>query len=309
MLKRRKTDVIKGNILIVEDDPLQVTLVRKSLNKISNFNIVKANTAEKGLTHCKEQCFDLIILDLDLPGINGIEFLSEIQSITPYVSIVIRSGEIIDTKTEIKLREMGIDDIIDKMKSLKLLQVMVERAFSRRLISYYDPMTNTLVKMCFNPSLGLELNKLNKNPSYEIAVVNIDYNDFKNINDTKGHDIGDQVLIKSTKIIKRSLRNTDLIFRMGGDEFNIIMPETSAKDATNIMKRICKKLRESKTIQKLIDKNLTISIGIAEGYPEDSTDSLFKRSDIAVFSSKKEREKGNDCIVVRDNKKGEYIKK
>jgi diguanylate cyclase (GGDEF)-like protein len=122
----------------------------------------------------------------------------------------------------------------------------------------------------------------------------MDLDHFKNINDSYGHFIGDQVLIHFTHTIQALLRKSDLIGRVGGEEFAIFLPDTATDDASLLANKIRKAISNS-TIQ-IDDKTVsyTVSIGVESSRPEDtSIDELFKRADLKLYEAK---DKGRDRV-------------
>jgi len=113
----------------------------------------------------------------------------------------------------------------------------------------------------------------------------IDIDDFKNVNDTYGHQDGDAVLRKLVKIIKKSLRKSDLVARYGGEEFAIIMPETSIKKAFTVAERIRK---NAANMLKCKELNITISIGIGTLSEKiNSVYDLIRIADAALYRAKR----------------------
>jgi len=149
-----------------------------------------------------------------------------------------------------------------------------------------DPLTKVLSRRSleFILSSQFHIAKISKRP-LSIAMVDID--DFKKINDIYGHQIGDCVLRKIAGFIQENLRKSDFIFRYGGEEFLIIFPFTTKKDASFVMERIVKKLSKEKVRCGDFEGKITISAGIAS--VEDATDiyTLVSKADKALYRAKK----------------------
>lgn len=127
----------------------------------------------------------------------------------------------------------------------------------------------------------------------DLTLVMVDIDHFKHINDTLGHEFGDQALIKVTQYLKRGLRGSDILFRHGGDELAVLMPETSAYDAHLILQRVNQALHD----RRIKGQQLTISAGIA-ALPADAGDAtrLVKVADKRLYDAKHH---GRDCIMPR----------
>lgn len=131
---------------------------------------------------------------------------------------------------------------------------------------------------------------------HSISLLMMDIDDFKNINDTYGHQVGDQILREIANVISQTCRKIDLPSRYGGEEFSVILPETPKENAVIIAERLRKKIEsiqvDAKDNQKV---STTISIGIAS-YPSDSSDlkGLIEKADEALYFAKKQ---GKDCTA------------
>lgn len=116
------------------------------------------------------------------------------------------------------------------------------------------------------------------------SILMYDIDRFKKINDLYGHQVGDDVLVQMSALIKSQLRESDFIFRIGGEEFVILLPETFLQSANVIAKKIKDSVeQELKTIQ---NKVITISIGVTQVEEHDSADSIFKRVDEYLYAAK-----------------------
>jgi diguanylate cyclase (GGDEF)-like protein len=123
-----------------------------------------------------------------------------------------------------------------------------------------------------------------------LSILLFDIDHFKKVNDEHGHDVGDQVLIEYTKLVKSMLRDTDELCRIGGEEFVIITPHTSQIDAYKLAEKIRKEIEEHHKVLPI-----TVSIGIAQYKDCESKDELFKRADNALYEAK---ESGRNRVVL-----------
>ncbi len=159
--------------------------------------------------------------------------------------------------------------------------------------AYHDSLTKLYNRQKFNEILTFELNRsIRYGHSFTLAMFDIDF--FKNINDTYGHDIGDEVLINLSNTVKHMLRETDVIARWGGEEFMILFPETLLEDG----KRIIEKVRETVAQQQLsssISDKITCSFGVTQYKEKDTFNTLLKRVDIALYQAKND---GRNKVVV-----------
>jgi len=149
----------------------------------------------------------------------------------------------------------------------------------------HDSLTKLYNRQKLNEELSKEILRENRY-QHNLSILMFDIDNFKNINDTYGHDVGDVVLIDLSNILKNSIRATDYAARWGGEEFMVLLPETSIDETT----RIADQLREKiETYQpENINLPITISIGIAEFIPNENTkDDFIKNVDIALYQAKR----------------------
>ncbi len=153
-------------------------------------------------------------------------------------------------------------------------------------MSIYDSLTQAYNRRYLIERLNEEFERAKKFV-FNLSFLMIDIDFFKNINDTYGHIVGDVVLRKIASIIKECIREIDFVGRFGGEEFSVILPETSKKDAIVVGKRIVKKISSAKI--KAFDEVIktTVSVGVAS-YPENSSylDMIMEIADRALYKSK-----------------------
>lgn len=148
--------------------------------------------------------------------------------------------------------------------------------------SYIDDLTKAFNRKSFNENISQSLNlfKRYKTP-FCIAMYDID--DFKSINDTYGHNIGDKVLFKITKTVQSHIRVTDKLFRVGGEEFIIIFSSSTLADTLISMEKIKSIIANMREIE---NKEITISIGLTEFKNNDTVNTIYKRVDELLYNSK-----------------------
>ena len=157
-------------------------------------------------------------------------------------------------------------------------------------LSHTDELTGLFNRKAYNERMVEEIAKL-KRYQTPFSLIMFDIDDFKAVNDEHGHDVGDQVLIAISKMLKRTTRENDSVFRIGGEEFVVILPNTSIADAVNV----AEKLRES--VEKLqMDgvPKVTISLGVTGAHMEDCERTLFKRVDDLLYQAKTS---GKNCVM------------
>ena len=147
--------------------------------------------------------------------------------------------------------------------------------------AYYDELTNIYNRKAYNEKIQEKLDLFNRYKTY-FCIAMYDIDDFKFINDTYGHDIGDKVLKELSSEIKTIIRKTDLLFRVGGEEFVIIFPETPIDEAY----KIAEKIRIDISNMNIIKTKVTISIGISQSKIGDTSNSIYAKIDKLMYKSK-----------------------
>jgi diguanylate cyclase (GGDEF)-like protein len=176
-------------------------------------------------------------------------------------------------------------------KKISNLQKQNEELYLQAII---DELTGLYNRRYFLDRLKEEFTRYQRYKG-DLCLSLLDVDDFKAINDTYGHDIGDMVLADTARTLIRSLREIDVIARIGGDEFALLMPETSLNSAKKLMNRARGKLRKNEMIKKY---NITFSVGLQQLHQGNaSIHALFKSADNALYKAKS---LGKDMIIADD---------
>ena len=288
------------SILIVEDNKIDAKLIQRYLQG-EPYQIKLASDGEEAISRSQQERIDVILLDLLLPGKNGFEvcrILKEMEH-TQNIQIVAITG-LDDLDSKLKGIELGVDDYLTKpvnmhvlrtrIKSLVKKKALLDRLFDKYEMAVHSAITDKLTglynRRYFDYFIDLELKRSLRENS-PLALLMVDVDNFKYINDTLGHLVGDKILTKLGDIIKANIRETDLAARYGGEEFSIVMSNTGIEEAAEIAERMRKSVEASKFgIEKLI---ITVSIGIAL-HPLDanSLKELLDKADSALYRAKRE---------------------
>ncbi len=148
-----------------------------------------------------------------------------------------------------------------------------------------DPLTGLPNRRFFNRSLEHAL-LLKKRNNTNLSVLFLDLDNFKKINDTKGHDVGDKVLKRIAKILNITIRATDFTSRWGGEEFIVLMLDSDIDGAISSAAKLCKAIEQDKSLVSLVDHKVTASLGVTEVKNDDNIDAILKRVDNALYKAK-----------------------
>jgi diguanylate cyclase (GGDEF)-like protein len=147
----------------------------------------------------------------------------------------------------------------------------------------HDNLTKLFNRQKFNDDLKHEILRVQRY-GHTLSLFMFDIDDFKSVNDTYGHDVGDYVLIKISEIILDTIRKTDITARWGGEEFMVLLPETNIGGCMKIAQNVRKNVEEFHF--EGIDRSITISIGAIEYNEQSDRDTLIKNVDIALYEAK-----------------------
>ena len=294
------------------------------LSLLENFfdDIVVAVDGEDAIEKFKNGHFDLIISDIRMPKMNGIEFSKKVRKINMEIPIIIATAHK-ESGYIIECIEVGVNAYLLKPINFKHLQKVIkqtcEKIYYKRKNDEYekgleelvkirtkelenskyqfkemanrDPLTNLYNRRYFN-DVSEVLFSISKREEKPFALLMIDIDRFKNINDEYGHISGDQVLESIAKIFFSHIRSSDIAIRFGGEEFLILLPNTDNDGACALAEKIRIAIQNNEVVidahQKEIIK-ITVSIGIAscECHEDINIDDLLKRADKALYDAKR----------------------
>lgn len=178
-----------------------------------------------------------------------------------------------------------------------VIDITIRKNLERELLysSQYDFLTETFNRRHFVDVLASEVLR-SKRYRHGLSLIMIDADNFKNVNDRYGHVVGDSVLKWLCSLVQTALRQTDLLGRIGGEEFAVMLPETGAEGATMLAERIRYSVESSVFTAKSISLNMTLSLGVSSLIDADDSESIFKRSDDALIEAKTN---GKNRVVFR----------
>ncbi len=300
-----------NKILVVEDDIAVSKLVSEFLIK-SGFQTKTAKSAEEAEEILNNEEINTVIADIKLPGIDGIKFTNKIRK-KCNVDVIVMTAYRSEYSYEDAIKN-GASDLIFKPVKFNELILRINRVLRERsLLNERDKMIKELQRLTIEDSLtGLynsrhffaQLDKEIKRSDrylHPISLMFIDIDNFKAINDAYGHMIGDKILSLIAKRIKACLRSHDTAYRFAGDEFTIILPETTSSDAKFVADRILTKFaHESLVIDEKEISEITLSIGIAEYQMNEGNRQFVHRADVTMYEAK--RREGNYVVISPDVK-------
>ncbi|MEJ2621094.1 MAG: GGDEF domain-containing protein [Candidatus Thiodiazotropha sp.] len=189
-------------------------------------------------------------------------------------------------KDEIAQVENFLAALLYPLRNAQLYQAAIESAF-------LDSLTGVKNRTAFDSNFCREI-ELNRRKNIELSVIVMDIDFFKRINDQYGHAVGDLVLRQVAKTAEASIRSSDALYRYGGEEFVVVLNGTDQSGAKLLAERIRKNI-EALRIDALKDLQVTLSLGVSMMNDGDTTESLFKRADEALYTAKNQ---GRNQVVM-----------
>jgi diguanylate cyclase (GGDEF)-like protein len=282
-------------VLLIEDNIADTILTKRMLEKQggARFRVACAGSLTKGI-NIAEKGVDVVLLDLNLPDSAGEETFLKLELMMPDIPVVVLS-DFGDESTSVGIVQKGAQDYLIKGKVdaavlVRTLLFAIERkkaAESIKKLAFYDALTGLPNRILFTDRFNLAMAENRRNPG-KIALVMLDMDHFKEINDNLGHDAGDSLLKDASQRILNILRETDTACRLGGDEFALMITGAPDKDRVQeIAGRILDALRSPFDLHG-IKQSVTASLGISL-YPDDGEllKTLIERADIAMYEAKK----------------------
>lgn len=293
-------------ILIVDDKPE----IRDSMceyMRMAGFAAESAGSAEAALTLIREAPFDVMVADIAMPGLGGLE-LTRLVKKDSGTDVIVMTGYTQNYSYEDAINIGASDFVIKPVRYEELLlrvrRVLRERGLTEernrmleklQRLAITDGLTTLFNSRHFYSQLELEADRSIRY-KHPLALLLIDIDRFKEFNDSYGHLEGDRVLVRFSQILKSCLRANDSAYRYGGEEFTVILPETAAEEARTVAQRIRAALEAERFLPTPgCPVSRTISIGVTEYSPMEDMTAFIRRADEAMYVSK---QNGRNCVSV-----------
>lgn len=302
------------DVLLVDDDPITLTRLSKQLGALGH-RIATCRDGESALKHVLEHKPQLVITDWHMKPMDGLALCKALRPSafgkTLYL-IMLTATE--DEDALVKAFDAGIDDYVVKPPSVRVLNARIragqriialqqDLARERREIERFSAelaVANRRLELMANtdlltglPNRRYALDRLEQEWSTArrvnrpLSVLMLDLDRFKAINDTFGHDVGDQVLAHAAKVMRDAVRASDVVCRMGGEEFLVIAPNTDSAAALSLGERIRAAIEHHQPEALALSFPLTTSVGVASsGDATTDCNTLIKQADQALFQAK-----------------------
>lgn len=283
--------------LVIDDAPSEA-LVRELID--AGAKVLSAATASEGLGHLVDGPIDLAIVKVELPGESGLVVLAHLRSEGGQTPVLLLSSSD-DSAARAAAFRQGCDDFL----LLPVLPYEVVARAARRMalhrallrakteaarlheLAVTDGLTQVANHRHFQERLREEFRRAQRYDD-PLALILVDLDHFKNVNDSFGHQVGDEVLKATAACVKAAVRETDFVARYGGEEFAVLLPKTHLAGALTVAERIVAELAHIKAGPAGL--KVTASFGVS-GFPGRSVntfDQLVRTSDDALYRAKRE---------------------
>jgi diguanylate cyclase (GGDEF)-like protein len=287
-------------VLVADDDPVWLTLLERLLADDGFEPVTVVDGAAAWQIMSSPDAPSMAILDWLMPGMNGIELIRRLRAIpseTPPYLIMLTARD--DLEDIVQGLEAGADDYLAKpfhkaelLARLKagrrLVEVQQQLLESRRQLAWradHDPLTGVLNRRAILEQIAAELER-SRREGHALAVAIIDCDGFKKVNDTLGHQAGDEVLVALVCRLRDRIRSYDALGRLGGDEFLVAAPMAPDGSPSELFERLREAVHVPPLIANATPVAVSVSIGWALSHPNDTVSSLLARADAALYQAK-----------------------
>jgi diguanylate cyclase (GGDEF)-like protein len=288
-----------GKVLIADDDPEFRHILSRRVARLG-LSVEEVEDGRAALTAVRRHRFDVLVLDLYMPGATGLEVVEEAHKTDPMTQAILLTASA-SVETAVEALRVGVYDYLTKpLESLASFELSLTRALEHRYLiqenarlfeeirrlALTDPLTGLYNRRKLDEVLELEIERARRY-GRPLSLIMLDMDQMKAINDRHGHPAGDEVLRRVAQAIRSQVRRVDLPTRYGGDEFLVVLPEANEEEANRIAGRI----RQEIVRTAMPDIPASASAGVAGwGDGLDSPEAFISLADQALYRNKRKGE-------------------
>ena len=282
--------MMEEKILIVDDDALELnknTAILKSVD----YEVVSCKSGDDALKYLNENPVELVLLDVNMPGLNGYDVCLNIRKRFPLDNLpIIFLTNREDVESVTRGFQSGASDFVQKSAApdVLLARIGVHLRLARSLrnlrdISLTDDLTGAYNRRHAMYSLR-ELFARSKRYGTQFSLIYFDLNGLKRVNDEHGHLAGDLLLRSIVSTSKKLLRESDMLFRMGGDEFMVLCPDTDLKGTFVCVERML----EAVKALTIVNQTVSFAYGVASSTEDyKDMDEMLHSADVSMYECKR----------------------
>ena len=289
----------KSTILIVDDNPDKLGLLEAAFS-LAGYNVTTATDGDEALAAIESYQPDLVITDVMMPRMNGYELAQRIRAnpLTKFIPVIMQTAASKRAEDLRRASEVGalgyITDPTDLDLMLARTRTLLEfKAYldSCEEAAFTDHLTGLANRRRFERQLEREVGRvLRFERPFTLLMIDID--NFKSLNDTFGHDVGDDAIRRISRVLREGTRGIDLAARIGGEEFAVLLVETNQTAGMEVAERLRVAI---KALETPSGGFITASFGVAECPTDAQTASgILKAADVALYEAKRN---GRDRVV------------
>src|ERR1051325_1768601 len=289
----------KPNILVVDDSPDKLSLLEAALC-LAGYSVTTATDGDEALAAIESYQPDLVITDVMMPRMNGYELAQRIRAnpLTKFIPVIMQTAAGRRAEDLRRASEVGALGYITDPTDLDLLLARTRTLLEFKAYldvceeaAFTDHLTGLANRRRFERQLEREVNRTLR-LEHPFSLLMIDIDNFKRLNDTFGHDAGDEAIRRIGKVLREGTRGIDLAARIGGEEFAVLLVETSREGGYEVAERLRNAIKQ---IEIPNASNITASFGVAEcpSCAQTSTD-ILKAADNLLYQAKRI---GRDRVV------------
>ncbi|GLQ57508.1 PleD family two-component system response regulator [Devosia nitrariae] len=301
----RATDAIStdgGSVLIVDSDPRHAERIKGYLEREHRVDVL--TQPADAVFQVTGGRYELALVSMALTDFDPLRVCSQIRTLDHSRNLpIILIADEADKPKVVRALDLGINDFISRPVERNELAARVRTQIRRHryamelresvnntmAMAVTDELTGLYNRRYFDRHLAVMLGKAQAQDR-ELAVMLLDIDHFKSVNDTHGHDAGDAVLKEFAQRLRRNIRGVDLACRFGGEEFVVLMPDTDHRQAEAVAERVRNAMAERPfEVGTVLELTLTVSVGVSlNEHDHDTPETLLKRADIALYRAKRE---------------------
>lgn len=293
------SDILHGKVLIVDDQQANILLLERMLRGAGYVSVTSTMDPGEVCELHRKNAYDLIVLDLRMPGMDGFQVMESLKEIETdgYLPVLVITAQ---PAHKLRALQSGAKDFVSKPFDLAEVLMRVHNMLEVRLLhkaaldhgkmleslALNDPLTGLANRRLLSERMSVALVHARRNKS-TMAVVYLDLDDFKQINDTLGHDAGDVLLKMVADRLMATVREEDTVARLGGDEFIIALWHVSGANhaATVALKVIAAVSKPYDLKGHAVTITTSAGVGVYPVHGEDA-DTLMKSADLALYEAK-----------------------
>ncbi len=307
-------DVKSLTILVVEDNPGDFDLISEYLSDVNwvSYDLIPCASLQQAKEKLLVNTLDAVLLDLSLPDSTGIGTVSNMRSLSDRLPIIVLTGIDNDEVGEQSIQQGAQEYLAKNELNGRLLSRVIKYAIKRKQmdlklekLAITDPLTELYNRRYF---FERGWNEYVRARRYEhaLAVVMMDIDYFKKVNDVYGHICGDKVLVnvanllkKTVRGIEKTVRGIDLVSRFGGEEFIVLIPETDLKGVQLLAERMRLEIADTPIEHNGKSFHISISIGVSMIDANNGDfEGMINQADIALYKAK---DKGRNRVELYDS--------